>query len=64
MVTEEEVSALLQIHGWYLDMVPKYRTRYGYAKRREGKQVKTRYLGTERKFPQLTAEEVLKRINK
>jgi hypothetical protein len=63
MVTEEEISALLQEHGWYLDMVRKYKTRYAYAKRRAGKQVLTRYLVTEAKFSQLTREDVLKKIS-
>ncbi len=62
MVTEQEIAALLQRYGWYLDMVRKYKTRYGYAKRREGERVLTRYISTENRFSALTEEDILKRI--
>jgi hypothetical protein len=62
MVTQEELSSFLQTHGWYLDMVRKYKTSYAYAKRRVGKKVQTKYLVTERKLPELTEADVLKRI--
>lgn len=62
MVTEGELATLLHTHGWYLDMIRKYKTRYAYAKRREGKTVVTRYLKSESKFSELTPEEVVKRI--
>ncbi len=62
MVTEGELAALLHSRGWYLDMIRKYKTRYAYAKRREGRTVVTRYLKSESKFDELTTEEVLNRI--
>ena len=62
MVTETELSALLQSRGWYLDMVKKYKTRYAYAKRRVGKQVQTRYLVSENKLSELTEENVVERL--
>ena len=62
MVTESELSALLQSHGWYLAMEQRYKTRYAYAKRRKGKNSLSRYLITENKLSQLTQEEVLRRI--
>jgi hypothetical protein len=62
MVTEQELKDLLQAHGWYLSWIPISKSRYAYAKKREGKQVLTRYLKAERKLGELTAEEVLKRI--
>jgi hypothetical protein len=61
-LTEAELAALLSEHGWYLDMVPKYKTRYAYAKRRVGKTVQTKYLITGSKLDQLTKESVLKII--
>ncbi len=62
MVTEKEIADLLQVHGWYLDMVRKYKTRYGYAKRRVGRTVQTRYLATEKKFPTFTEQDILERL--
>lgn len=62
MVTKEELASLLQAHGWYLKVIPRYQTEYFYAQRREGKNVMTRYLKSERKLNELTTEEVLKRI--
>jgi hypothetical protein len=62
MVTEDELSTLLHMHGWYLDMQKVYQTRYAYAKRRVGKKVQTKYLVTERKLSQLSAEDILKKI--
>jgi len=64
MVTESELATLLENHGWYLSMIPKWNKRFAYAKKREGKQVLTRYLKAESKLNELTTEEVLKRINK
>ncbi len=61
-MTEVELAALLHEYGWYLDMVPKYKTRYAYAKRRVGKTVQTKYLITGSKLEQLTREDVLKII--
>jgi GIY-YIG catalytic domain len=58
----EAVAELLRSRGWYLDMVRKYKTAYAYAKRRVGKKVQTKYLVTERKLPELTEADVLKRI--
>jgi hypothetical protein len=62
MVTESELSTLLHEQGWYLVMAPKYKTRYAYAKRRVGKKVQTKYLITENKLSQLSAEDILKKI--
>lgn len=62
MVTESELDTLLQSHGWYLSMVRKFNKRFAYAKKREGKEVKTRYLISESKLNELTEAEVLKRI--
>lgn len=62
MVDVGELTTLLQTHGWYLSMVRKFNKRFAYAKRREGKEVKTRYLIAESKLDELTEEEVLKRI--
>jgi hypothetical protein len=62
LLTEAELATLLREYGWYLDMVPKYKTRYAYAKRRVGKTVQTKYLITESKLQQLTREDVLKII--
>jgi len=62
MVTESELSTLLQAHGWYLDMVKRYKTQYAYAKRRVGKTVQTKYLITENKLSQLSPEDVLKKL--
>jgi hypothetical protein len=62
MVTQEELGRLLQSHKWYLSMVQKFNKRFAYAKRREGKEVKTRYLIAESKLSNLTEEEVVKRI--
>lgn len=61
-MTVEELSELLQLHGWYLDMMQRYKTRYAYAKRRVGKQVQTRYLKSENKLNELSPENVLERI--
>jgi hypothetical protein len=62
-VTEEELKALVEEHGWYLMMVRRYKTRYAYAKKREGKTVIARYIITEAKLSQLSREEVLKKLN-
>jgi hypothetical protein len=62
IVTEQELSALLQAHGWYLATPKKYNTRYFYAKKREGNTVKSKYLKTEAKLNELTPEFVLERI--
>lgn len=64
MVTESELRTLLESRGWYLSMVRKFHNRFAYAKRREGKAVKTRYLIAEKKFGELTEQEVLRRISK
>jgi len=61
LVTEAELRTLLESHGWKLDMIQKYQTRYAYAKWRKGK-AKSRYIATERRFGALTEETVLKRI--
>lgn len=62
MVTREELSALLQSHGWYLDMVKKYKTEYAYAKRRQGTKVQTRYISTENKLANLSETDILQKI--
>jgi hypothetical protein len=62
-VTEQELVVLLQEHGWYLSWLPMGKSsRYAYAKKRMGKDVKTKYLKAERKLAELTQEEVLRRI--
>lgn len=60
----QELSDLLRLHGWYLDLIRRYKTRYAYAKRRVGKQILTRYLKTETKLEEVTPEFVLERINR
>lgn len=62
MVTEQELKNLLQTYGWYLDWIPQYKTRYAYAKKRQGAHVLTRYLKSENKLSELTKEVVLKKI--
>ena len=62
MVTEQELRTLLTAHGWLLDMIRRYQTRYAYAKKRTDEKTLSRYLTTERKLDGLTEEEVLKRI--
>jgi len=61
-MTEVELDSLLRSYGWYLLIAKKYQARYVYAKKRDGKTVRTRYLGSESKLSELTEEEVLKRI--
>lgn len=41
---EQEISQLLEKHGWYLSMIWRNNQRFAYAKCREGKKVLTRYL--------------------
>jgi hypothetical protein len=62
MVDASELTTLLQRHGWYLSWHRKWNKRFAYAKKREGKAVKTRYLIAESKLGRLTVEEVLKRL--
>lgn len=59
----QELSDLLKVHGWYLDMILRYKTRYAYAKRRVGDKVRTRYLKTENKLDVLSPEFVMERIS-
>lgn len=61
-MAEPDFAALLQSHGWYLAMIRKYKTRYAYAKRREGKKVVTKYLRTEKKLRELTIESVVEML--
>jgi len=61
-VNEDELSALLRAHGWYLDIQKRYKTRYVYAKRRKGKKVQSKYVITENKLAQLSQEDVLKKL--
>jgi hypothetical protein len=63
-VSVQELSELLRLHGWYLDLRERSQTRDAYAKRRIGKQVLTRYLKTEAKLEEVTPEFVLERINR
>lgn len=53
-MTEGEIEALLERHGWYLSMEKRHQTHFAYAKRRVGKRGVTRYLKSERKFAELT----------
>lgn len=64
MVTEEEIKAVLQKHGWYLAMQTRrgQGKKFAYAKRRQGKGSQSRYLGAESKLNRLTEEDLLKRI--
>jgi hypothetical protein len=62
MVTESELSEILRSKGWTLVMQQRYKTRYASAKRRYGKIVKSRYISTENKLSQLSAEDILKKI--
>lgn len=62
MVTVETLEGLLKQHGWYLNMIRRYKTRYAYAQRRLKGTVVSRYLKTERLLHELSEEEVLKRI--
>lgn len=63
-MNEQELSELLQSHGWYLGWSRVYHKRFAYAKRRLKGQDKvvSRYLKAESKLDDLTEEEVLKRI--
>lgn len=61
-MTEQELGELLEKHGWKLDMIRRYQTRYAYAKLRQGRRTLSRYLTTERKLYLLTPQEVLRRI--
>ena len=61
-MTEEEISVLLQSHGWYLSIVKRYQSNFVYARRRVGKKGQSRYLSSGNKLGQLTEEEVLRRI--
>jgi hypothetical protein len=61
-MSELELKSLLHTNGWYLGMIQRYKTRYAYAKRRVGKKVQSRYLGTENKFDRLTSDQILKRL--
>ncbi|HZU00285.1 MAG TPA: hypothetical protein VFA10_11515 [Ktedonobacteraceae bacterium] len=63
-MTVQEIADLLQLHGWYLDLIRRYKTRYAYAKRRVGNQVQTRYLKTEAKLEEVTPAFVLERITR
>lgn len=64
-MTEEELSRLLQEHGWYLGWSKVYHKRFAYAKRRVKGQDKviSRYLKSESKLDDLTEAEVLRRIS-
>jgi len=64
-VTEEEISSILQQHGWYLSMqIRKSKGKlFAYAKRRKGKGSQSRYLGAQSKLARLTEEDILKRIS-
>ena len=52
-MTEGELKQFLHDRGWCLDMIPRFKKRFAYAKRRHGSQVLTRYIKSETKFSEL-----------
>ena len=54
-MTEGELKQFLHYSGWRLDMIPRFKKRFAYAKRRHGSQVLTRGISSLRQsFRNLT----------
>jgi hypothetical protein len=64
MVTPDELRALLKQHHWIIAVSTSGKQNVYAAKRRQGKKVVTRYIGTERKLNDLTEESILAKLTR
>jgi hypothetical protein len=65
-MSEEELGDLLKQHRWTMrhDMPTAGKQRIYSASQRQGKRTVTRYIGTANKLKDMTAEDVMAKLNK